>query len=109
MWAEYMSALMKQLTAAQSSASPEAAGRAETRISELLQEVRSQSIAQSCPPSRLSMGQPLLSAPLQVLVLLMRYALGDLHKMKQFVVGKASQVSPVNLHTPSLREANQPP
>lgn len=29
----------------------------------------------------------------QVLVLLIRYALGDLHKMKQFVVGKASQVS----------------
>ena len=38
------------------------------------------------------MGQPSLSALLQVLVLLMRYALGDLHKMKQFVVGKASQV-----------------
>ena len=43
MWAEYMSALMKQLTVAQSSASFEAAGSAETRISELLQEVRSQS------------------------------------------------------------------
>ena len=55
MWAEYMSALMKQLTVAQSSAgSPEAAGRAENRISELLQEVRSQSNPQSCPPQTLN-------------------------------------------------------
>lgn len=40
---------------------------------------------------------------MQVLVLLMRYALGDLHKMKQFVVGKASKVrkpSSSNLSTP---------
>lgn len=39
MWAEYMSALMKQLSAAEGAA-PENLARMEARISELLQEVR---------------------------------------------------------------------
>lgn len=56
-WAEYLSAMMGQLTIAQSG-SVEAASLAEKRILELIQEI---------------------------LVLLMRYALGDLHKMKTFV------------------------
>ena len=60
LWAEYMSALMKQLQAAQGGVA-EAARTAEARISALLREV---------------------------LVLLMRYALCDLIKMKQFVAGK---------------------
>ena len=66
LWAEYMSALMKQLQAAQGGTA-EAARIAEARISALLREV---------------------------LVLLMRYALCDLIKMKQFVAGKV-KVTPV--------------